>query len=234
MSRAAVNRFFNVRFVQISGSRWFSVLQHTCFCVTAPLCGNVCLWQMLDWVTFLEHSQMSRWTIWMLQAAIRRSHLSLKIHQHLSVHCVVLYKDEMKVFLCVCRWRMSVKRRKCLTWLTTSVQRSWGRRRVAARKTTVASPCCDADIEETRWVRLSSCLLFHVLTASFHFYAPLTTTTAPLKFKSSGSFYCGRKSCCDLLGAERLLKLAEWAKTQLKQTDYKLRWAENAMKLAKL
>lgn len=54
--------------------------------------------------------------------------------------------------MCVCRWKMSGRHRKCLTWLITSVQRSWGKQRVAARRTIAASLYCAAGSRETLWV----------------------------------------------------------------------------------
>lgn len=64
----------------------------------------------------------------------------------------------MQVCFCVCRWKMSVRLRKCSTWLITSAPRSWGRPRAAARRTTAASRCCAASSQETPWVHLSGCL----------------------------------------------------------------------------
>lgn len=62
--------------------------------------------------------------------------------------------DVNKSVLFDSRWKMSERHEKCLTWLIMSVQRSWGKQRVAARRTTAASLCCAAGGRETMWVTL--------------------------------------------------------------------------------
>lgn len=74
------------------------------------------------------------------------------------------------------RWKMSERHRKCLTWLIMSVQRSWGKQRVAARRTTAVSLCCAAGGRETLWVMLISSVekCIHCPKGKFSYFADVT------------------------------------------------------------